>query len=96
MNVVERFWDKVYAHRVSAAIHFGMFDQRLNILHHLGDRKANGADMKQRGRGRNGNSGRAHCQRGHEFNAENTYVYPNGVKRLCRACRAGSKCEAWR
>lgn len=29
---------------------------------------------------------RTHCQRGHEFTTENTYIRPNG-KRQCRVCK---------
>lgn len=34
------------------------------------------------------NFAKTHCDRGHEFTPENTYVFPNGRKRNCRACRA--------
>lgn len=39
-------------------------------------------------KGRNGKKGKFQkfCKRGHEFNAENIYVYPNGV-RLCKECK---------
>jgi len=30
---------------------------------------------------------KTHCPRGHEYTAENTYVYPSGA-RQCRTCRA--------
>jgi len=33
-----------------------------------------------------------HCQRGHPFSPENTYVYPNGRKRQCRTC---ARLRAW-
>lgn len=33
------------------------------------------------------NRDKTHCKRGHEFNDENTYWFPNGVGRGCRACR---------
>ncbi len=35
----------------------------------------------------NGNDRKTYCVRGHEFTLENTYVYPSGRKRACRACR---------
>lgn len=39
-------------------------------------------------RGRSGlyQASKTHCPRGHEYNNTNTYVYPSGVKRQCRAC----------
>jgi len=35
------------------------------------------------------NKRKTKCKRGHEFTAENTYVYPDG-RRLCRTCRRES------
>lgn len=56
--------------------------------------KANCGDMAARGRGRNQNSGRTHCRRGHEFNAENTYVTRDGQRRHCKACRPRKQAAA--
>ncbi|WP_413252757.1 HNH endonuclease [Streptomyces griseoaurantiacus] len=46
----------------------------------------NMADMVAKGRGQNQNKGKTHCDKGHEFTRENTYVKPNG-HRICRVCR---------
>ena len=56
---------QVYAHRLSAMFHFGMFDRRALVCHHcdvrhcvnpahlyIGDQKSNAQDMVARGRGR--------------------------------------------
>ncbi len=32
------------------------------------------------------NAMKTHCKRGHEFNDENTYRYPDGNRRGCRTC----------
>ena len=46
----------------------------------------NMADAGRKGRRRGRNSNLTHCQRGHEFSKENTYVDPRG-KRVCKECR---------
>lgn len=54
----------------------------------------NSADMTAKGRSTKGRPvGRAlahlmasHCQRGHEFTPENTYIVPKDGSRRCRAC----------
>lgn len=43
----------------------------------------------------NQNEIKTHCDNGHEFTAENTYVRPNG-NRLCRTCKRVSDREAYR
>lgn len=44
-----------------------------------------------RGYGMGGRHARkTHCHRGHPFNDENTYVFPDG-RRDCRTCRAASR-----
>lgn len=54
----------------------------------LGTNQDNRDDMAAKGRGRNQNSGKTHCKRGHEFTPDNTYWSRQG--RCCRAC-----CLAW-
>lgn len=34
------------------------------------------------------------CRNGHEWNEKNTYVRPNGVDRICRACRRDTQTTA--
>lgn len=33
------------------------------------------------------NSRKMHCDRGHEYTEETTYVYPNGKGKECRVCK---------
>lgn len=35
-----------------------------------------------------------HCRRGHEYVAENTYVFPDGKSRRCRTCRRMTSARA--
>lgn len=91
--------DNLRAHRLSAMIHFGMFDRRTLVLHHcdtpacvrpehlyLGDAARNSRDMVERGRVNPWNSRKTHCKRGHVFD-ENTYITADG-RRSCRTCKA--------
>jgi hypothetical protein len=84
------------ATRLSALIHFGMFDRRLLVCHHcdnpscvnpahlyLGTPHDNMRDKSQRGR--NTFANRTHCPSGHEYDELNTYRTKEG-KRMCRAC----------
>jgi hypothetical protein len=48
----------------------------------LGTQRENSRDMSTKGR--SAASRKTHCRQGHEFNAENTYLY-RGTRR-CRAC----------
>ena len=41
------------------------------------------------------NKRKTHCQRGHPFDAENTYIHPTSGRRICRICRRDSK-QAWK
>jgi hypothetical protein len=84
------------AHRLSFALHRGVFDQRLMVLHtcdvrecvrpdhlYLGDHLQNMKDMVDRGR--HGKKMGTHCPAGHAYTESNTYER-NGSK-WCRECR---------
>ena len=43
-------------------------------------------DMHEKGRARNGAKWKTKCLNGHPFSEENTYWYPDGQRRSCRAC----------
>jgi hypothetical protein len=51
----------------------------------LGTYRDNNADMTAKGRNRNQNSSKTHCQQGHELTPENTQVSREGW-RSCRTC----------
>jgi hypothetical protein len=89
-----RQW-QLRAHRMSAAIHFGMFDRRLDVLHtcdnprcvnpahlYLGTDADNARDRGERRR--SAQSKRTHCPQGHTYDDSNTRVYAG--KRHCRMC----------
>src|SRR5262245_26683442 len=57
----------------------------INLEHlFLGTRQNNMTDMQNKGRGLKHYT---HCPAGHEFNEENTYIYPDGVTKACKVCR---------
>lgn len=49
-------------------------------------RWATRSQQQQNRRKSNQHDGQSHCKRGHEFNAKNTYLRPDG-NRDCRACQ---------
>jgi hypothetical protein len=51
----------------------------------LGEHQDNVADKVAKGRCHNGNNGKTHCKRGHEFTKENTLIIRDGG-RNCRQC----------
>lgn len=68
---------RLYAHRISAAMHFGMFDQRMFVCHacdnpacvrpshlFLGDARSNALDRNKKGRA--WYSGMTRCRNGHD------------------------------
>lgn len=91
---------KMYAHRYSAALHFGMFDQRLLVLHHcdnppcvnpghlyLGTKSDNGKDFHRRHGGATYQSRKTECVNGHPFAGENLRISAHNGQRVCRECR---------
>lgn len=91
---------QLLAHRVSAAIHFGMISRKSMVCHHcdnricvnpahlyIGDGFTNAADMMRRGRGSGQFQEQTHCRKGHEFTPETTYTWANGKRRQCYICK---------
>ena len=92
---------RLLAHRYSAMLHLGMFDQRLQVLHHcdtpacvrpdhlyFGTPADNMRDRDERGR--NANAAKTQCKNGHAFTEANTAwrtaTRTRGPSRACRAC----------
>ncbi len=88
------------AHRVAYKMKVGPVPDGLFVCHHcdnsgccnpkhlfLGTCKDNNQDMYRKGRDANQHTGRTHCQRGHEFDTNNTYITARG-HRACKACSA--------
>lgn len=85
------------AHRVAWRIEYGPIPDGLCVLHRcdtplcvrpthlfLGTQMDNSRDAAAKGRTSNGNVGKTHCKREHEFTLENTRL--DGKGRQCRAC----------
>jgi hypothetical protein len=87
------------AHRLSAMMHFGMFDKRMFVLHRcdtprcvrpshlfLGDQRQNIKDMFAKGR--SPSQAITSCVNGHERNETNCRV--RGAVVVCRPCQAAA------
>lgn len=62
---------------------------------HLWQGTAASNNFDSASKGRHRNSRKTSCPRGHEYNAENTYVAPNGA-RNCRVCLRERMREDWK
>jgi hypothetical protein len=87
---------KKRVHRVSYELVFGNIPSDLEIDHKCRNRACFNpkclraiTHSKNMVGVKNQNTNRTHCQRGHEFTKENTYIFPDG-RRCCKACRAVS------
>ena len=92
----------ILTHRLSWKIHKGAILDDLLICHHCdnppcvnpehlfsGTVDDNKKDMDNKGRGKNQNSGKVFCHRGHKFDLLNTYI--SRGERQCIACRIINK-----
>jgi len=87
------------AHRVSYELTFGKIPDDMIVVHLCDNRlcvnprhlmvatqQENLIDMTRKGRGKNQNTSKTHCPKGHEYNEDNTYLH-NG-RRACKLCKA--------
>lgn len=95
---------RLLAHRFSYVIHHGAIPEGMEIDHtcsnpkcvnpdHLEPVTAKENTQRTIDRGRNPKVEQTHCVNGHAFDAENTYVKPNG-RRACKSC-ARARTKAW-
>ena len=96
----------VKAHRVAAALKFGMFDQTLEVCHRCDNPSCVNPDhlfldthygnmMDAKSKNRWPNQSKTHCKNNHKFSEENTYIAPDG-HRECRSCRAAASRKHYR
>ncbi len=86
----------LYAHRYSYLLHYGDYDQSMQVCHHcdnplcvrpdhlfLGTRSDNMQDAVSKGR--HSSVRKTHCPHGHQYTPENTYLNSVGG-RVCKTC----------
>ena len=84
-----------YTHRFVFAYYHGELNPNLTINHKCRNRRCCNVNHLEEitneenlriGLHKNQNSNKTHCNNGHEFTKENTYIRPNGA-RNCRVCQ---------